>query len=101
MLSRLAPSRSFPSVHVLRHLEGQVIMNGTSTAVEIRRLPQLSRPSRLPACSASAGSSAYQAVKAGTWPTRVLRLGRTIRIPAAGVLALLGIDTDQMQGSQS
>jgi hypothetical protein len=39
-----------------------------------------------------------QKLKQGHW---VLRVGRTIRIPCAEVLALLGIDTDQMRGSQS
>lgn len=40
-------------------------------------------------------SSAYQAVKTGEWPTRVLRVGRCIRIPTAEVLRLLGIDTKE------
>jgi excisionase family DNA binding protein len=37
-------------------------------------------------------SSAYQAVKTSTWPTRVVRVGRSIRIPKADVLRLLGME---------
>jgi excisionase family DNA binding protein len=37
-------------------------------------------------------SHAYEAVKSGEWPTRVIRVGRCIRIPAAEVLRLLGVD---------
>jgi excisionase family DNA binding protein len=101
MLSRLSLSRPFLTVHVLRHLEGQVIMNGTLAADEIRRLPAALTVIQAARLLGIGRSSDYQAVKAGTWPTRVLRVGRTIRIPCAEVLALLGIDTDQMRGSQS
>jgi hypothetical protein len=38
-------------------------------------------------------SNAYHAVKTQTWPTRVVRVGWCIRIPAADVLRLLGIET--------
>ncbi len=34
-------------------------------------------------------TAAYELVRAGTWPTPVLRLGRLIRIPSAPLLALL------------
>jgi len=34
-------------------------------------------------------SHAYETVKSGEWPTRVIRIGRCIRIPAAEVLRLL------------
>ena len=40
-------------------------------------------------------SSAYQAVRTGEWPTRVVRVGRCIRIPTAEVLRLLGLDTKE------
>jgi excisionase family DNA binding protein len=38
-------------------------------------------------------SKAYEAVATGTWPTRVIRIGRCIRIPTADVLALVGLGT--------
>jgi excisionase family DNA binding protein len=102
--SRLSPSRLFPLVHVLRHLEGQVVMAvitaGTLAADEIRRLPAALTVVQAASLLGIGRSSAYQAVKSGVWPTRVLRIGRTIRIPSADVLALLGIGTDQMRGSQ-
>ncbi len=34
-------------------------------------------------------TAAYELVRAGAWPTPVLRLGRLIRIPSAPLLALL------------
>lgn len=34
---------------------------------------------------------AYELVRAGTWPTPVLRLGHQIKIPTAALLALLGL----------
>jgi predicted DNA-binding transcriptional regulator AlpA len=35
-------------------------------------------------------SAAYELVRAGEWPTPVLRLGRLIRVPTAPLLELLG-----------
>lgn len=35
-------------------------------------------------------TTAYQLVRADAWPTRVLRLGRQIRIPTAQLLELIG-----------
>lgn len=37
---------------------------------------------------------AYEMVKAGTWPTRVLRLGSLYRVPSAELLALLGVEPE-------
>lgn len=37
-------------------------------------------------------TTAYQLVRADAWPTRVLRLGRQIRIPTAQLLELVGSD---------
>jgi excisionase family DNA binding protein len=37
-------------------------------------------------------SHAYEAVRSGKWPTRVIRVGRCIRIPAAQVMRLLGAE---------
>lgn len=35
-------------------------------------------------------TTAYRLVRDGTWPTRVLRLGRQMRIPTAQIFDLLG-----------
>lgn len=35
-------------------------------------------------------TTAYQLVRAGGWPTRVLRLGRQIRIPTAQLMEFVG-----------
>jgi hypothetical protein len=69
-------------------------MNALVAADEIRRLPAALTVVQAARLLGIGRSSAYQAVKSGTWPTRVLR------IPSAEVLALLGIGTDQMRGSQ-
>jgi len=43
-------------------------------------------------------SAAYRAIEArlagdvGAWPTNVIRVGRTLRIPSGEMLALLGFD---------
>lgn len=47
----------------------------------------------LPTAAALLGigrTTAYQLVRADAWPTRVLRLGRQIRIPTAQLLELVG-----------
>lgn len=36
-------------------------------------------------------SCAYELIRAGAWPSPVLRLGRTVRVPTAPLLALVGI----------
>lgn len=40
-------------------------------------------------CGRTAG---YKLIRSGQWPTRVIRLGRSIRIPTAELHALLGVD---------
>lgn len=37
-------------------------------------------------------TTAYELVRTGAWPTPVLRLGNRIRIPAAPLLQLVGIE---------
>ena len=39
-------------------------------------------------------STAYEMVRTGTWPTRVLRLGKLIRIPTAELLRYVGVTDD-------
>jgi excisionase family DNA binding protein len=46
-------------------------------------------------------SKAYQAVQSGEWPTRVLRVGRCIRIPTAEVLRLLGLPSEDSDKEQA
>lgn len=40
---------------------------------------------------------AYEMVRAGDWPTSVLRLGTLIRVPTAELLTLLGLTQEQQQ----
>jgi hypothetical protein len=61
-------------VQASSHLEGQVIMNATLAADEIRRLPAALTVVQAARLLGIGRSSAYQAVQAGTWPTRVLRM---------------------------
>lgn len=42
-------------------------------------------------CGRTAG---YALIRSGQWPTRVIRLGRSIRVPTAELLALLGVAPD-------
>ena len=44
---------------------------------------------------------AYELVRTGRWPTPVLRLGRSIKIPTAPLLALLGQPSGQPPVSAS
>lgn len=37
-------------------------------------------------------TKAHELVRAGEWPTRVLRLGNAYRVPTAELLALLGVE---------
>jgi excisionase family DNA binding protein len=68
-------------------------MNATLTGDEIRRLPPVLTVVQAAALLGIGRSNAYHAVKTQTWPTRVVRVGRCIRIPTADVLGLLGIET--------
>lgn len=36
-------------------------------------------------------TAAYELIRTNRWPTRVLRMGKLIRIPTAPLLALVGI----------
>ena len=39
-------------------------------------------------------SSTYAMAADGTWPTRLLRLGKLIKVPTAELLALVGVSDD-------
>lgn len=74
-------------------------MNAVLTGDEIRRLPPALTVVQAAALLGIGRSNAYHAVKTQTWPTRVVRVGRCIRIPTADVLRLLGIETNGEQDS--
>jgi excisionase family DNA binding protein len=91
LLSRLVRLAFFPLVIVFASPKGASAVNSAVTADEVRHLPAALTVIQAARVLRIGRSSAYQAVQAGTWPTRVVRVGRSIRIPAAEVLALLGI----------
>jgi excisionase family DNA binding protein len=74
-------------------------MNATLAADEIRRLPPALTVVQAAALLGIGRSNAYHAVRTQTWPTRVVRVGRCIRIPTAEVLRLLGIETSGEEDS--
>jgi excisionase family DNA binding protein len=64
-------------------------MSASMTSAELIRLPAALTVPQAAAVLGIGRTHAYEAVKAGTWPTSVIRVGRCIRIPAAEVLRLL------------
>lgn len=61
------------------------------TADELRALPAVVD---VPTAARALGvgrSAAYELVRLGAWPTPILRLGRSIRVPSAPLLELLGL----------
>ncbi|MCU1691883.1 MAG: integrase/resolvase-related protein [Frankiales bacterium] len=61
------------------------------TADEVLALPAVVD---LPTAARALGlgrSAAYQLVRAGQWPTPVIRVGKLIRVPTAPLAALLGV----------
>jgi predicted DNA-binding transcriptional regulator AlpA len=65
-------------------------VTSTLSADELRALPPVID---LPTAARVLGigrTVAYRLVRTGEWPTPVLRLGGTIRVPTAPLLALLG-----------
>jgi len=68
------------------------------TPAELVALARGSTTTDLPTAGRALGlgaNASYDLVKSGAWPTRVLRLGRKIRIPTADLLELLGIDAGE------
>lgn len=65
-------------------------MIASMTSAELARLPAVLTVPQAAAVLGIGRSHAYEAVKAGAWPTSVIRVGRCIRIPAAEILHLLG-----------
>ena len=59
---------------------------------DLRNLPPVVD---LPTAAAVLGvgrTAAYELVRAGRWPTPVLRLGKLIRIPTSHLLELVGVE---------
>jgi predicted DNA-binding transcriptional regulator AlpA len=59
--------------------------------IDVQRLPVVVD---LPTAARLLGigrTSAYELVRIGQWPTPVIRIGRLIRVPAAPLLASLGV----------
>ena len=69
-------------------------MNGSVTRADLGRLPAVLTVTQAAGLLGIGRSHAYEAVQTGEWPTRVIRIGRCIRIPAAEVLRLLGADPE-------
>jgi hypothetical protein len=71
---------------------------------EIIALAAATPTTDIPTASAMLGMGAnlgYQLATAGTFPVRVLRMGRKLRVPTADMLVLLGIATTTGEGIAS
>ena len=66
-------------------------MTETLTKAELLTLPPVVDLSTAASALGLGRSAAYELVRAGQWPTPILRLGRLIRVPTAPLLALLGV----------
>lgn len=70
-------------------------MRSTVTTAEIRSWPSVVPLWPDAASALGVGrSAAYDLVRRGEWPCRVLRLGRQLRVPTAELMAALGIPID-------
>lgn len=68
---------------------GDLELDGPITVSQLANLPAVID---LPTAARILGvgrTIAYEQVRAGTWPTRVLRVGRLIRVPTAALLTLI------------
>lgn len=63
------------------------------TQDEISRLPAVVDISTAARVLGVGRSAAYELVRSGAWPTPVIRLGKSIRIPTAPLLDLVGVRT--------
>ncbi|MFV2179629.1 helix-turn-helix domain-containing protein [Actinomadura sp. LOL_016] len=68
------------------------------TAAEIRSLPATIDLVTAGAIFGIGRTTAYRLARIGEFPCRVLRVGRTYRVPTAAVLAALGLGTDDEAG---
>jgi hypothetical protein len=61
------------------------------TPAEVRALPAVVDLVTAGRALGIGRSKSYEMVHAGSWPTRILRLGSSFRVPTADLRALLGI----------
>ena len=69
------------SLHSDQHLSEQLAALGSTTDVA-SAAPFLGITS----------NTGYELIKRGEWPTRILRMGRKIRIPVADLARVLGVE---------
>jgi excisionase family DNA binding protein len=67
-----------------------------SSAVEVCQLPPVLTVEQAARLLRIGRSKAYDAVRTGDWPTRIVRVGRCIRTPTAEVLRLLGLPSEDV-----
>lgn len=60
-------------------------------ADEIRSLPPVVDVPTAAAVLGIGRTAAYELIRTDSWPTPVVRLGKSIRIPSAPLLALVGV----------
>lgn len=60
-------------------------------AAQIRELPPVVDVQTAAAVLGIGRTAAYELIRTGSWPTPVVRLGKSIRIPSAPLLALVGV----------
>jgi len=74
-------------------------MNAPLTPAQIRDLPAVVD---LPTAGRALGigrTTAYELARTGQFPCRILRIGRSYRVPVAGLAEVLGIAAPQTTGS--
>jgi predicted DNA-binding transcriptional regulator AlpA len=67
-------------------------------AAELRELPPVVDLRTAAAVLHIGRTAAYELVRAGQWPTPILRLGGRIKVPTAPLLELLGLSTETDTG---
>lgn len=60
-------------------------------ASEIKGLPPVVDVPTAAAVLGIGRTAAYELIRTNTWPTPVVKLGKSIRIPSAPLLALVGV----------
>lgn len=65
---------------------------------ELRELPPVVDLRTAAAVLDIGRTAAYELVRAGQWPTPILRLGGRIKVPTAPLLELLGLSTETDRG---
>ena len=72
------------------------------TAAEVVALAAATTTTDVPTAARALGlgtNLAYESIARGDFPCRVLRLGRKLRVPTAGLLDVLGIAADARGGT--